>query len=125
MYLYVTVHSNWEACTYNLWYEMALTLLPRHRQCGCAGSAVAVGSSMLQDVAKHCRTVSRSHTPFLHPFVDCARVSWAVGQKPTNTGTLTRQPLAERVADFYSKTHKCDPLIVIGLALSNTDEETT
>ena len=54
-------------CTYNLYYEMALTLLPR--QCGGAGSAVAVGSSMLQDVAKHSRIVSRSHTSFLPPFV--------------------------------------------------------
>ena len=47
--------------------RMALTLLPR--QCGGSGSAVAVGSSMLQDVAKHSRIVSHSHTPFLHPFV--------------------------------------------------------
>ena len=73
MYLYVTVYSNWEACTYNLWYEMAMTLLPR--QCGGSGSAVAVGSSMLQDVVKHSRTVSHSHTPFLHLVMDCARVS--------------------------------------------------
>ena len=53
-----------------MYYGMALTLLPR--QCGGSGSAVAVGSSMLQGVAKHARTVSRSHTPFLPPFVDCA-----------------------------------------------------
>ena len=32
-----------------MYYGMALTLLPR--QCGGSGSAVAVGSSMLQDVA--------------------------------------------------------------------------
>ena len=56
-----------------MYYGMALTLLPR--QCGGSGSAVAVGSSVLQDVVRHSRTVSRSHTPFLHPFVDCARVS--------------------------------------------------
>ena len=67
------MYSNEEMCTYNLYYGMALTLL--HRQCGGSGSAVAVGSSMLQDVAKHSRTVSHSHTPFLPPFVDCARVS--------------------------------------------------
>ena len=54
-------------CTYNLCYEMALTLLPR--QCGGAGSAVDEGSSMLQDVAKYCRIVSCSHTSFLPPFV--------------------------------------------------------
>ena len=42
-----------QKCTYNLYYEMALTVLPR--QCGGAGSAVAVGSSVLQDVAKHSR----------------------------------------------------------------------
>ena len=52
-----------------------LTLLPRHRQCGGSGSVVAVGSSVLQDVAKHSRTVSHSHTSFLHPFVHCARVN--------------------------------------------------
>ena len=40
-------------------------MLPR--QCGESGSAVAVGSAMLQDVAKHSRIVSRSHTPFLPP----------------------------------------------------------
>ena len=53
------------------WFS--LTIL--HRQCGGSGSAVAVGSSMLQDVAKHSRIVSRSHTPFLPPFVYCARLS--------------------------------------------------
>ena len=54
------MYSNGETCTYNVYYEMALTLLPR--QCGGSGSAVAVGSSVLQDVAKHSRTVSRNHT---------------------------------------------------------------
>ena len=72
------MYSNEEMCTYNLYYGMALTLLPR--QCGGSGSAVAVSSSTLQDVAKHFRTVSHSHTPFLHLWigldgVDCARVS--------------------------------------------------
>ena len=47
---------------YNLYYEIALTLL--HRQCGGSGSPVAVGSSMLQDVVKHSRIVLRSQTPF-------------------------------------------------------------
>ena len=54
---------------------MSDVYLSVYHQRNGSGSAVAVGSSVLQDVAKHSRIVSRSHAPFLPPFVHCARVS--------------------------------------------------
>ena len=68
-------------------------MLPR--QCGESGSAVAVSSS------KHSRIVSRSHTPFLPPFVDCGRVSKKMYTREEVVWLRGTKFRVDRMSDVY------------------------